>query len=372
MTSNLSNEKSEGPPVPPSHKSQVKQLIQESIERTMRRRREGATQQEGKLQADESADRVLSSDSENDDNDDDSSDPLLVAPAPNRKQVSFLQKKSSMKKNCQLSFSSTRISQTLRRWLRFYVKFLQASPMHQDRLLKVLQWTAWLVSVALERRSSSNNNNNKSSQIIWQKLSIDLSFARYATRLLEWPTALQAAITGGWTHTQSSTAKSSLFRWIGRCLSWSMVGYYPTEHAAYLLWMRPAGLQTPDSSWRAAQLSAWSCRCWLVYIVADLVQSVVLLRQQQQRTVPADDDDDDDDDVMEEKAMQNFSARQHWRLQAMRNGLFLLPCIHWSLPNWDTKPWLSTKTVNGLMWMEAMVCLYQTALALPHEEEDET
>jgi hypothetical protein len=36
-----------------------------------------------------------------------------------------------------------------------------------------------------------------------------------------------------------------------------------------------------------------------------------------------------------------------------------LPCINWSLPNWDIDPMLPENVVNGLMWLESIVCLYQ-------------
>jgi hypothetical protein len=48
------------------------------------------------------------------------------------------------------------------------------------------------------------------------------------------------------------------------------------------------------------------------------------------------------------------------QLQIVRSLLFTLPAIHWSLPKWDTHPWLKESVVNGLMWAEAVVSMYQS------------
>jgi hypothetical protein len=217
--------------------------------------------------------------------------------------------------SCSVSTAcSCRASLRLREWLAVYVEFLLASHYHQDHLLKALQWTTWLASVLVASSPPS-------------QISTDLTYARYTIRLLEWPIAIQAALTGAWTTVvPSSTDKNndqnrldrdhqSLFNWVGRFLSWSMVGYYPTEHIAFLLWMLPLSWQNPELARVAVVMSSWSCRCWLVYLVADLVQTVLLCqRQQHNRSMM---------DAVDAKE----SRRLH--LQVTRTALFLLPCIHW-------------------------------------------
>lgn len=257
------------------------------------------------------------------DEDDSSNDPLLMTTSSDEDE-------DTQSKNKLAPTILRRYKDVLLRWLRFYVRFLQTSPFHQDRLLKALQWTLWLASaVALD------TTNTRASAAL-SKLSTEISFARYATRLLELPTAIEAAITGSWTTV--SVNRPNFTTWMGRGLSWSMIGYYPLELAAYVLWMLPSNLQTPEISQKASRFSAISCRFWLLYIVADAAQCSVLQKDQ-----------------------QTEDGKTHLRLQLLRNALFLLPAIHWSLPNWDTKPWLPSKAVNGLMWIEAMVSLYQTA-----------
>ena len=43
----------------------------------------------------------------------------------------------------------------------------------------------------------------------------------------------------------------------------------------------------------------------------------------------------------------------------VRNLFYIAPCFHWSMSTWDTDPILSDIAVNGLMWMESVICLYQ-------------
>ncbi|GAX24576.1 hypothetical protein FisN_4Hh094 [Fistulifera solaris] len=261
--------------------------------------------------------------------DDSSTDPLLIA-ASSDEDDDPQSKRKAAPATLTMPTMLQKYKDVPLRWLKFYVRFLQTSPFHQDRLLKALQWTLWLASaIALDAK-------NATASAALSKLSTELSFARYATRLLELPTAVEAAITGSWTSVSLSRPKFTT--WMGRCLSWSMIGYYPLEMAAYVLWMLPTRMQTPDVSQKASKFSAISCRFWLLYILADAAQCSVL-----------------------ENEEKTEKKKTHLRLQLLRNALFLLPAIHWSLPNWDTKPWLPSKAVNGLMWVEAMVSLYQTS-----------
>ena len=140
----------------------------------------------------------------------------------------------------------------LDKFLRNYVKFT-SSASNTDRSLKLLQWTLWLASYM------------KQSQGL-KKLSLDLSFARYALRLLGLPASMEAARSGSWGN--------KTHPWLGQIMAWSMIGYYPMEHVAYLRWQAPQLLPNQN----AERWSAWSCRCWLLYIVTDMTQSALKLK----------------------------------------------------------------------------------------------
>jgi hypothetical protein len=325
---------------------------------------------------------------------DESSDPLLILKGTEEVEVVTERGDDSTKKRQTKKpvwVTGERLSTLLQRYLQLYGK-LTATSIDQDRLLKVLQWSLYLIATRVGHQHSHSASSVAAAAWL-KKLSLEVSFARYATRLLGLPIALEAAINDSWTaqameHASSgSTSKlQTLYKWIGKILAYSMVAYYPTEHAAYALWMRPppATAAVNDKACAAPVRNRWwenpntwsyiSCRFWLTYVVAELVQCMLQLHEQGNRKKhlllhaaqkkKTDNNKNDGDDSRNSEGEEMLASLQssmtNTRLQLLRNVFFLFPCINWSLTKWDTKPWLSTETVNTLMWAEAMTCLYQT------------
>ena len=77
-------------------------------------------------------------------------------------------------------------------------------------------------------------------------------------------------------------------------------------------------------------------------------------------TVEDDDDEDDTNKNQQITTPPNLAAMRSWRLQMMRDALFAIPALQWALPNWDTDPWLPTPLIHTLMWLESVVCMYQS------------
>jgi hypothetical protein len=299
------------------------------------------------------------------------------------------------------------IEKRIQQSLAYYVRFT-ASAAHQDKLLKFLQWSLWIWGTLLQQQNASSSF--RSSQQSLRSLALsrwvlklygEVSMARYVTRLLGFPHAVEAVVNASWTSASptSSTSTSTdtqnmlntVYSAIGKVLSWSMVGYHPTELAAYVLWMKPASstataierreyecryrrrsLFPQISSWSAETWSYVSCRFWLAYVLAELLQCVVqgcelrsLLQEQQCQTSKEMEilEDTSDDDHTKQAQLQR--QLHNVTLQGLRNALFLVPCIQWSLPHWDTRPWLPVSTVNTLMWLESIVCLYQALRHTP-------
>jgi Peroxisomal biogenesis factor 11 (PEX11) len=251
----------------------------------------------------------------------------------------------------------------LDRFLQGYTKFMGPG-IHQDRGLKLLQWTLWMFSYAY--------NDKVVLRDALKKLYNELSFARYVIRLLQLPPALEAARSGSWG--ASSDSQKGIHTVLGQVLAWSMIGYYPLEHGAYVQWQAPRLFfpKTGGPSRLAEKLSAWSCRFWLAYIVAEIVQCYLKLREESQKLEAivhkkktdehSDDDDEDDPDGNNQQIMTppNLGALRSLRLQIVRDLLFAVPALQWALPNWDTDPWLPTPVINTLMWLESVVCMYQS------------
>jgi hypothetical protein len=206
--------------------------------------------------------------------------------------------------------------------LQAYIKNTSSAG-NQDKILKVVQYSLWLLS----------RFYSKATRAAFAKLSDEVSWARYVNRFLGFPAAVEAARSGSWGSPKS----------IGKLMAWMMVGYYPLEHIAYLGWKTP-DICFPNSteSRLGAKASAWSCRFWLGYILVDIVRSTIALSEKEK--------------VDEETSLAVVRTE---RLQHLRNILYVLPALNWSLPNWDTRPLLKPVVCNTLMWLESVVCLYQ-------------
>lgn len=273
----------------------------------------------------------------------------------------------------------TNLTPLLRAALKSYVKFI-SSAINQDKGLKFLQYTLWLASKLYQKDSTGRKSLTK--------LSLELSNTRYATRLLALPTAVEAALYKSWTSPSKSFPRT--FDLIGDLLSWSMMVYYSAEHVAYLQWMVPQWLVKHKRS--AERWSAWSCRGWFLYVVAEMVQNALQWKElcdqenQQQRLLQQQDSSNDTDEkrkkaaeAAEKRAGTKYKtdlspeeqqvaisetqlSRRKIELQFARNALFLLPTIQYSLPNWDTQPWLPPDVINFLFWLESVVTLYQSSI----------
>jgi hypothetical protein len=234
---------------------------------------------------------------------------------------------------------------------------------NQDKLLKTIQYSLWMLS-----RFYYTNSKNATARDALSKLSGEVSWARYVTRLLGLPQALEGVQSGGsWVSSKS----------LGKVMAWSMVFYYPLEALAFLKWKAPQWISigappSPSSpsfgskssnNRLAEQASAWSCRFWLAYIVADIVRSALALQPEKNIRISSSLDNDDNElTAADAAAAATPSTITTERLQLVRNALFVVPAIHWSLPNWDTQPLLSETTCNSLMWLEALVCMYQAGI----------
>lgn len=221
-------------------------------------------------------------------------------------------------------------------FLVHYNRFISSSA-NQDKGMKLLQWTLWLFSRIYPSRKDA-----------LKKIGGDISFARYILRFYGLPSTLEAISNRSWEDKKSGT----LGRITGKLMAWAMLAYYPLEHVAYVQWTSPELLQLPNGAnrYNANTLSAYSCRFWLVYLLAEMTQSVMRLRRLYREE---EAEKDETALVTLEQSIRNE------QLQIARSALFTLPCVHWALPKWDTDPWLSEGACNGMLWLESVVSMYQ-------------
>lgn len=281
--------------------------------------------------------------------------------------------------------------------LSSYVNFIQ-SPSRQDSILKTIQYSLWLLSKFYRGSGTKRQLPDRVAESLL-KLQGEISWARYLLRFFGLPAAINDV------DLQSSWAVGNKVHRLGRVMSWTMVPYYVLENMAYLLWkapeirwlpiVSPTPTQNPvaatscsnhemnrntiayrySSAQLASKASAWSCRFWLTWIVLDIVRCTLELRNNQQTspqsemTNPSSSTNDElrqTNGVVE--AAETLQYKDRYRdfayvrteyMRILRNVLYVLPAINWSLPNWDTQPWLSGDLVNGLCWVESIVGLYQ-------------
>jgi hypothetical protein len=294
-------------------------------------------------------------------------------------------------------------------FLSKYLRYI-SSPTRQEAILKTLQYSLWLLSRVYSKfpNSITSIKDNETKQNVTESLAAlsgELSWARYILRFFGFPAALEGIESGSW-------ASSS--KWLGKAMAWTMIGYYPLEHLAYLQWKAPkvqwipinssnnavatiwnpfghsrqrnatvsvvkneicpadGGNSTLTSSQIASKASAWSCRFWVAFLVLDVARAVMELQRIRQlrsanngttkgkHDVEIQENGDTNEDCGDVLTIDEYaSVVRSERLQLTRSLLYILPAINWSLPNWDSKPWLSTDVVNGLCWVEALVGLYQ-------------
>mmetsp|Transcript_4104 Transcript_4104/g.5388 ORF Transcript_4104/g.5388 Transcript_4104/m.5388 type:complete len:334 (-) Transcript_4104:72-1073(-) len=263
---------------------------------------------------------------------------LIIALAP---RLIFQNGLSSQKLKATFQLPS-QIVPRLRQALQSYCEFIRTAA-NQDKGLKFLQYTLWLASRAYEEDSESREG--------LCKLSWEISLARYATRLIAFPTAVEGVVNRSWA--SSSETYPETFKIIGDILAWSMLVYYPAEHIAYLHWKVPEWLANGRSG---AFWCTWSCRGWGAYVLAEIIQNLLQWREVLQQQ--SKDKKDDNASAFVPNA-ETLAVLEKLKLQCIRNVLFLLPLTQYCLPNWDTDPWLPEDLVNFLFWLESVVCLYQ-------------
>jgi len=242
-------------------------------------------------------------------------------------------------------------SEKIDRFLFLYCKWT-ASSMLTERGIKMLQWTAWLLS-------QLTKDKYKILSPSLRKLYSDLSIMRYVLRLNLLPTAIQAIRSGSWP---GGTWKDKRIHQLGNVMAWSMAAYYPLEHIAWAKWSMPKLMPKVDGN----KLSAWSCRFWMVYIIAEMTCSVLKNRElgEELRSIDNNMRESDDSEAVSAESQEIGKSMRMNRLQIIRDLLFTAPCVNWSLNNWATNPWLSENWCNGLSFAEALTCMHQSIYGL--------
>jgi len=265
-----------------------------------------------------------------------------------------------------------------------YIKFIQ-SPSRQESLLKSAQYSLWLLSkfynVSTTVTTLAGNNAGKSvsctdgeeeeqqqmSRIpkALLELKTEISWARYLLRFFALPAAmnaiddLQQPVNESSNRTDNNNNKKNnnnnrSARFLQQIMSWSMIGYYPLDHCAYLCWKTPTLFSNEPktiTSRKASKAAAWSSRFWLTYLLSDTVRCSLILKNKSTTSATTTT-------YIPPRSSGTIIQNENIKLTLVRNILCIMPALHWSFTDWDSKPWLDD-TINGLCWLESVVGLIQ-------------
>ena len=211
-------------------------------------------------------------------------------------------------------------SEKIDRFLSLYCKWASSSLL-TERGIKMLQWTMWLISQLTKDKYKTLSPSVR-------KIYSDLSMMRYVLRLYGMPTAIEAIRSGSWG---AGSWKDTRIKQLGNVMAWSMAVYYPLEHVAWAQWTMPKLIPTKVDG---NKLSAWSCRFWMVYILAEMASAVLKNRELESQLRCIDKDVKGPNDealyVIESQATIAKSIKMN-KLQIVRDILFTGPCITWAL-----------------------------------------
>jgi len=245
-----------------------------------------------------------------------------------------------------------------------------------ERGIKLVQWASWFISQLAKQIKDDDGHYRQNVSPMFRKLYNDLNTMRYVMRFYGLPGAIEGAISGSYAGGEWQDRR---IHSLAKFMAVIMIPYHPLEHLAWVSWNMPKLKFV--KKYNGNKLSAWSCRCWFVYIITDWVSSYlknVELRERRQALISGEKRDDQastaekplNSNAMNVRSSNILKLQSQLdeldrsidinKLQMIRCALFAGPCYSWSLDNWDTNPWLSENVGNGLCFAEAITCVYQS------------
>jgi len=167
-------------------------------------------------------------------------------------------------------FSNENISSssvTIDNFLNLYCKWSSSASL-SERGIKLMQWSFWFLSQVTKDRQEFSKELSPSLRKVYS----DLSIMRFVLRLYGMPVALDAIRNGSW---QGGEWKDGNIKKLTNIMAWNMLIYYPLEHIALAKWMMPKLFLKLNGN----RFSAWSCRFWMAFIVADYFSAYLKNRE---------------------------------------------------------------------------------------------
>ncbi|RHY63975.1 hypothetical protein DYB30_009048 [Aphanomyces astaci] len=150
-----------------------------------------------------------------------------------------------------------------------------------------------------------------------------IAYARYVTRFTGVFECLEALKNGSWVGTDDNDH----LKCVVTLQVYSMLLYYPLEHASFVGFVAPKWFPSLDAS----KCSRQSCMAWGVYVALDLYanQTRLNLLAEQERQLLAKMSLTSERERTSKLASLEHN-RQNIRINQFRNMMYLPLCIHWS------------------------------------------
>mmetsp|Transcript_21203 Transcript_21203/g.33286 ORF Transcript_21203/g.33286 Transcript_21203/m.33286 type:complete len:322 (+) Transcript_21203:225-1190(+) len=223
-----------------------------------------------------------------------------------------------------------------------------------EQILKISQYSFWAVSYLI---ASVPKRHAEPLCLILDNLYDGLNSLRYLVRIAYGLLfSLEALRTGSWAEMAWDDPKIDMI--YKYPMAGSMICYFSLELVSL------AGCQMPELvNVNVNWIAAMSCRFWCVCTISEIWGCYLKLKELELevttlRELLAEKKKNDD----KEGFLQIEHDIQYWmkqvplvKLQILRDLLFILPAVSWSLPTYHTSPLLSDFNSNGLLFLEACV-----------------
>jgi len=227
-----------------------------------------------------------------------------------------------------------------------------------EQILKISQYSFWAVSYLI---ASVSKHHAEPLCLILDDLHDGLNIFRYVLRIAYGLLfSLEGLRTGSWTEMAWDDPKIDMI--YKYPMAGSMICYFSLEHMAFT-----GGEMLESVNVNVDWLASMSCRFWCVCTVSEIWGCYLKLKELEcevtkLRELQAEKKKNDD----KEGFLQIEHEIEFWmkqvplvKLQILRDLLFILPALSWSLPTYHTSPLLSDFNSNCLLFMESCAHAYQ-------------
>lgn len=198
-----------------------------------------------------------------------------------------------------------------------------------DNILRVMSYCGLYGASAL---TESNGGKATETAAFLEEAFNKMTDARFTNRITGLPATLEGFFSMRAAEHASKAVDTSTLSVLNKVMVYSMLVYYPLEHAWFLSTLKPKLINIDSDKW-----SMWSCRAWTVYILCDLAGTVIRARALSDEIAATERTKASV--VDKSKAVSDLKRRRmHLRVWLTCVLADLVMAGHWSVPNGPVSP----------------------------------